>query len=404
MTTTGAMLPLVSKFSDILVLAPPQSRRLKAYQASLRRYGLDEARVLSYHDYLNQDMCLRDVMSPTTLLRIESPDEDFEIEKRLLARGDVVDEESSAYHRVSAQEARQLGFDKGLILPSRQWYLGFRELLKGVQDCLGNASSHVMNQPLDILEMFDKRLSHRKCARAGIPVPPAIAPVASFDELLERMAGQQCRRVFLKFAHGSSASGTVALEGNGKDWQASTTVEMLGAANTTRLYNSRKLLRYRNPQQIARLVNNLCGHRLHVEQWIPKASFQGFVFDLRVVVIAGRARHVLPRLSRGPITNLHLQNQRGDWQALRRHLPEATWQAIRRSCEAVARLWPKSLYMGVDVLVTPSLKSHYVLEVNAFGDYHRNIYHEGLDTFAAELAALDVPLMKTTIQGQGIPC
>ena len=44
---------------------------------------------------------------------------------------------------------------------------------------------------------------------------------------------------------------------------------------------------------------------------MPKAGLAGHVFDLRVVVIAGRARHAVVRMSRGPMTNLHLLNRRG---------------------------------------------------------------------------------------------
>ena len=39
----------------------------------------------------------------------------------------------------------------------------------------------------------------------------------------------------------------------------------------------------------AELVNAVCKQRVHVERWLPKASFGGRVFDLRVVVIAGVA-------------------------------------------------------------------------------------------------------------------
>jgi hypothetical protein len=45
---------------------------------------------------------------------------------------------------------------------------------------------------------------------------------------------------------------------------------------------------------------------------MPKAGIDGRTFDLRVLVIAGRARHAVARLSRGPMTNLHLLNERGD--------------------------------------------------------------------------------------------
>ncbi len=42
----------------------------------------------------------------------------------------------------------------------------------------------------------------------------------------------------------------------------------------------------------------------------------------------------------------------------------------------------------MDVLLTPGYRTVKVLEVNAFGDYHRGVLHRGRDTYTAELAAL----------------
>ena len=69
--------------------------------------------------------------------------------------------------------------------------------------------------------------------------------------------------------------------------------------------------------EIAALIDALCSHRVHVEEWIPKAGLDGHTLDLRVVVIDGTARQIVARLSRSPMTNLHLLNERGDPAAVR---------------------------------------------------------------------------------------
>ena len=121
---------------------------------------------------------------------------------------------------------------------------------------------------------------------------------------------------------------------------------------------------------------------------MPKASFEGQTFDLRVLVIAGEVRHVVPRLSRQPMTNLHLLNQRGDVERLREHVPAESWEAVLETCRRAAALFPGCLHVGIDLLLTPSLRRHALLEANAFGDLLPGVLWNGLGTHDAELAAL----------------
>jgi hypothetical protein len=44
----------------------------------------------------------------------------------------------------------------------------------------------------------------------------------------------------------------------------------------------------------------------------------------------------------------------------------------------------------VDVLVRTDWQHHAILEMNAFGDYHRNVLVDGLDTYLGQLQALGV--------------
>jgi len=98
-----------------------------------------------------------------------------------------------------------------------------------------------------------------------------------------------------------------------------------------------------------------------------------------------RMRHIVVRVSKSPITNLHLLNTRGDFEEVRRRLSDAAWHRIEETCEQVAALFPNSLYMGIDLLITATWNKHYVLEVNAFGDLLPNLLHEGEDTYTAEI-------------------
>ena len=127
-------------------------------------------------------------------------------------------------------------------------------------------------------------------------------------------------------------------------------------------------------RDIAVLVNTLCREHVHVEQWLPKATFadQGN-FDLRFVVIAGRACHVVMRQSHGPMTNLHLLNRRGDVNALRERVGAQHWPTLETTCERTMALFPNSLYAGIDLLLMPGLRRHAAAERPLDGDVHFRI-------------------------------
>src|SRR6185312_4263738 len=106
------------------------------------------------------------------------------------------------------------------------------------------------------------------------------------------------------------------LEASHNDIQAFSTLEIIHSADETLLYNRRRIQVSRGAAEVRRLVDMVCGQRCLAQVWIPKAGIEGRPFDLRVVVIGGRARHVMVRLGRGPITNSQLLGGKGDTEAL----------------------------------------------------------------------------------------
>ncbi|MCI0397602.1 MAG: STM4014 family protein [Chloroflexi bacterium] len=350
--------------------------------------GLRAAEVIAYRDLLSGRVALPDAVRPGSVVRIDSPGQDFEVEQQLLALGAGAPDDE-AYARLSGPAVAQLAFERGRLLYPRQWYLGFCRALELIEQQLAGCPSHrLMNQPAEIALMFDKRRCQAHLLAHGVPVPRTLGPVHSFDELVTRMQQANCYRVFVKLAHGSSASGVVAYQTNGRQHQATTTVEMVRQDGELRLYNSLRLHTYRRVVEIAELINALCRHCVHVEQWIPKAGLGGRRFDLRVLTIAGQVRHTVVRLSRGPMTNLHLANKRGPLAELLTRMAPAAWEDVRSTCEAAARCFPASLYAGLDVLVAPGYRRHAILEANAFGDLLLGVLCDGVDTYTAEIQAV----------------
>ena len=387
----------VAAASGFVVVGNPAGRRVGLFQSALGALELPPARVVSWAGLLAGRAHLAEMVERGDVVRLESPGKDFEVERALLAAGaDQEDEEDPAgtiYDRAGTRAVESLTFDKGRIIWPRQWYLGFRSTLRRVEAQLLECQPHrMMNDVRDVEIMFDKRRCHALLCGARVAVPPAIGPIRGFDDLLTRMRDAGWRRVFVKLAHGSSASGVVAYQADGSGrQQAVTTVEMVREGGELKLYNSRRLRTYGDGHEIADLIDALARHRVHVERWLPKAGIDGRTFDLRVLVIAGKARHVVVRLSRSPLTNLHLLNDRAVASLVRNRMGEAAWSAAIGECERAMACFPASLHGGVDLMIAAGLRRHAVLEVNAFGDLLPGSLWNGIGSYEAEISAITRP-------------
>lgn len=371
-----------------VVLGNPGCRRVERFQDALAGLGLERALEVAWTDLLAGRVCLPDVVPAGAIVRIEAPGTAFDAERALLALGADTPDEEAHYDRLSRLDALQMDFDKGRIVCPRQWYLGFQAALKEIERQLAACPHHtLMNTPADIAEMFDKPRCQARLRASGLPTPRSFGVIASYNDLMERMQQADCRRVFVKLTHGSSASGVVAYRTEGTRHQAITTVEMVRNNGSLTLYNTRRIQTMCDPVTIAEMIDALCRHRACAEEWIPKAGLDGHAFDLRVVVIGGRACHSVARLSRHPITNLHLLNQRRTWEVARAHIGTEAADAALRTCESAAGCFPQSLYAGVDLLFAPGFRRHALLELNAFGDLLPGTLHSGCDTYTTEILA-----------------
>lgn len=369
-----------------LLIGVPGSRRTQLFQAALARAGKPAARVVSFMDLLREKTIITDLISAETVVRVDSPGKDFETERALLhAGGEAAYDEHFA--GVAHEEADRLEFERGRILYPRQWYLGLCKALQIIESQLPDCV--LMNNLSDIAVMFDKPRCQAVLKNHGIPVARSLKEIESFADLRRRMMETGCTRVFIKLAHGSSASGMIAYQTNGAKHRTTTTVDVEKYGNKLRLYNSRRIRLYQDVSEIGQLVDELCRHRVYVEEWLPKAGIDGRTFDLRIVVIARRAMHAVVRLSRHPMTNLNLLGGRGNLEQVMQRIGSVGWAKIQRTCEQVmTTCFPKSLYAGIDLRISPDYQHHQVLEVNAFGDLLPNVLCNGRDTYESEIVAM----------------
>lgn len=383
---TDVISVLANNPQSVVLIAPPESRRVAAFQHALKQINWPLAKVISYQAIVSEPDLLQRAVTEDAIVRVESMGESCETDRLLLTLGQPV-----ASQPLSNKDIAALQLEKGQIIPSKQWYSGLTVFFDLLKQALGNVARHRCTLDFsEALLLFDKRKTAATWQAAGLAVPSFLTEtISSFEQLLGLLKQYQFNQVFIKLAHGSAASGAIALRFNSSHVQAITTIEQVSHHQQYALYNSNRLITYRCWKDVERLINTLLQqHALQIECWIPKAQFHGQVFDLRVVVIANKAAHILMRSGRQVITNLHLgHNTRGDVSALKAYMG-SRWSSITTLAEQAMQSFPNSLYAGVDVLLSQTFNHAYLLEANAFGDFHPNVYYRGLDTYQAQLAAL----------------
>jgi len=347
---------------ELCVVGNPDNRRVAFLRAAAARTGVLVRQVVPWRELAAGTVTL----ARRTLVRVDSPGEDAEVDRLL---------------RGATAPARH-----GEIVGLRAWYRGLRAALTRLAEAADRADALLLSPPDDVLIMFDKGACHAQLAAAGVPVPPALPAPGGYAELRAAMRAAGWARVFVKPAHGSSASGVLALQVAQGRVRATTPVELAAGGA---LYNSLRVRTYTDERAIASIVDRLAADGLHVERWFPKAGLAGRVVDLRVLVVAGQATHVVVRSSRTPMTNLHLGNGRGDLAQLRTAAGERAYRsALDTACQA-ASCFPGSVQVAVDLMFGPGWARHAVAEVNAFGDLLPGVLSaQGRDTYTEQLVAL----------------
>ena len=97
--------------------------------------------------------------------------------------------------------------------------------------------------------------------------------------------------------------------------------------------------------------------------------------SLRAVVQDGQVDFLLARLSRGPITNLQLNNHPLPVKDL--NLPPSVLTLVHDICQDAIRLYPGIRSAGIDILLEKASLKPRIIEMNGQGDLiYQDIYHE----------------------------
>lgn len=397
-------MPDPTQDQPFLLIGNPDNRRTQGLQEARHRLGLKPAVVLPYAQLLQNWRHGRtiadtvDANLPVPLIRIDAPGEDWEVERELLFLGAMNDTSTltggMGTEAFFAEQALALEQEWGRIYAPAQWFRGWKECL----DRIGRESREIwpevrfLNDPADIQLMFDKRTCQQHLSSHGVQVPPALQnsqSIRNYMDLHSSMKVAEMHRVFVKLACGSGASGVVAYQVNPRtgDEIAVTTMGMEQRQGKTIFFNEGRLRKYTRSEEIATLMNCLCAEGAQIERWMPKATLDQRAYDIRQLVAGGQAGHAIMRLSRTPITNLHLRNER--MLPAEAGLDEQRMSLIRSVAQAAMSAFPNSWSAGIDVMLTSGSNPRaYVLDVNPFGDLLYRVEHHGLGTYEWEMELL----------------
>jgi hypothetical protein len=350
-----------------VAIVNPEGKRWQAYARDLAAFWHErgirpEVEVVPWREVVPRDGNLDGLpaFDAPALVRLESPGRDFEVTRLLLeAGGRAVPGEPADWSA--------LAFQKGRLVRPGLLYAGFCRVLAGLKASF-DRRPHLrpLICPLAVAELFDKNATSARLTAAGIPCPPSLpahpAP-AGPGELLTRLRAERFGTAYVKLNTGSSAAAIAVVHAaDGRPWAVSSVVRLADG-----FYSSRRLCRHEGDDLDA-VLGFLLAEGVCVQRGIRMAQIDGQNFDVRVVVIHGRPAFTVFRLSSLPMTNLHLGGRRGDPDRCRAAVPVRAWLDAVDHCVEAARLYDAAA-VGVDLLFESGYLRHYLLEVNAFGDF-----------------------------------
>lgn len=356
----GVLSPSVNNLR-LGLIGNPENRRVRDFRLALEEIRHSTFACLAYETLLQAPETLAGL--DVDFLRIDSPGENETVTKALITRG--------GGPLNPALEFGEVAFLK-------EYHRGYCDVL----EIIGQRGLPCLNSPGDIAVMFDKWKSHQRFVENDVARPPAELAPSRWEDLRDLMRAGHNGRLFLKPLHGSSASGVCALRWTPQHQQLIAPLRIESARGQAVLMNSLDVRIYTSPTEIELILGKLLPQGMISERWIPKLTLSGGAVDLRVLVIAGEARHWVVRQSRHPMTNLHLGNQRGDQEELRNVIGDEKLNAAFRLAEKAAACFPESLYAGVDVLLDTRHRA-LIGEINAFGDLLPRLIHRDESPYLA---------------------
>ncbi len=255
---------------------------------------------------------------------------------------------------------------------------GYRGRLEELERAAQRHPIEFLNTPLSIGQLLDKRECKARLSAFGLPVTEMLQgrKGRTAGKLLEEMKAQAVCQVFIKPVNGSGAAGVSAFRWQPRTGQMALYTCALERPDTG-FVNTKCLRRFSKPAEVVSLLDKLLNLDCVVERWYAKAEYQGYSYDLRAVMQEERMDFLLARLSKGPITNLHLNNHPLEAAAL--GLPGTALEEIERVCRKAMDCFPGLRSAGIDILLEKGSLRPRIIEMNAQGDLiYQDIYNHNV--------------------------
>ena len=353
----------------MLLIGSASSRRSQLLDAAARAIGL-RVSILDWRDVLRDDAVAhahieRALRDGHLWCKIDPPSDDPQTMDAFIQEG----------FRASRNDAHApQSLRHGEIAYMHWWYAGFMAALARLEPRL--QSLRLFTPMKQIALMCDKLACQRHLTNNNVDVPALLGEVISWDAFEAQYPSDEAPAVFIKSRYGSSAVGVVALRRHRDGRMRAYSSARL--ANDGTLYSHLKISVYSQREEIRALIDALAAQGAYAERWIakPRAPVTpDSNYDLRVVAFCGRPRQRIARISRSPMTNLHLGNRRSAPHWLGARQIDVLESAVSQAASAFA----PSLSIGFDVVLRASRAQ--VLEANAFGDLLPGLQFEGAGTF-----------------------
>lgn len=361
--------------NKIVVLGPSGGRRLAALAEAAKRQGVDAVVPINYAEFVQQPAAFAATLTPQTWLRFESPDENVPAFRALYAAG-AGQALKLGYPVLSGTALESALTKRGMLGSPAQIAFGLEHLLGQAATIATDKKAVLASDPGDVMLSYDKLACKAHLADHGIAGPRILEQPEDFEHLMQILNTTKGRRLFVKIRHGSGGAGTLALAAGPQGQVVCYTALKTGSG--TGVFASKKMRKLTEHAVIRTIVEAIIPLGVLVETWVPKAGIDGRVCDLRLVAIRGANPFCVLRMSHSPITNLHLDAERGSVDLLWRRMSAKGQAKVMASAKAVLAAFPKTQMLGLDIAVLNDYRRHVVLEVNAFGDHIRRVLIDGL--------------------------
>lgn len=364
-----------------LIIGNLENRRVTLFQQALSDLNQPIPYLFSHLSLIHSPEKLLAIPDQPLLIRIDSMGENAELEYALLKLGYQARLQENEQDALSCEVLEQRAYQFGELLAPRQLYLGFVDYLKKLAQIFQQRPQwKLLNNINDIIMLFDKRMASRYYQSLNIPIAESLENINDIESFRMAFIENNWRGAFIKLHSGSSASGLAYYTNNNNHEMLMTTLLYKNGC----WFNSLKVRRINNKQDIDVVLNFLFSQGVHIEKNIPKARLDNAFMDCRILVIDNIAAFMVVRQNKHLITNLHLGGWRGNIENLHAKVDKKDFEAAMQTCITVYQAH-KSLHIGIDLLFTPDFKQHYIIEANAFGDLLPNLTYQGHSVYTFEI-------------------